>query len=93
MTLDNVLQKMQPGRTNPAGKQQNKAIIRAFNQVIVDALTAGNSVFIRGFGTFSPQKRAAKPAVNLKTMEKIMIPAHVVPVFKPSPDMKARNEL
>ena len=55
---------------------------------IQDMLAAGESLFIRGFGTFAPKKRAAKKGRNIKKGEPVHIPEHHIPHFKPSPEFK-----
>ena len=59
-------------------------------QAIQQTLAAGESVFIRGFGTFAPKKRAAKKGRNIKKGEPVHIPAHSVPHFKPGAEFKAK---
>ncbi|MDR2520617.1 MAG: integration host factor subunit beta [Bacteroidales bacterium OttesenSCG-928-I14] len=51
---------------------------------ITEVLGNGGSVYIRFFGTFSPKKRAAKPARNIKKNTTIFIPERYIPYFKPS---------
>ena len=51
---------------------------------VKDALGRERSVFLRGFGTFSLKKRAAKKAQNIQQHTTICIPARKVPHFKPS---------
>tara|TARA_B100000927_G_scaffold39676_1_gene28399 strand:- start:696 stop:986 length:291 start_codon:yes stop_codon:yes gene_type:complete len=51
---------------------------------IKEALINGDSVYIRGFGTFSNKKRAKKIARNISTNTAIILDAHFVPHFKPS---------
>ena len=51
---------------------------------IKEALINGDSVYIRGFGTFSNKKRAKKIARNISTNTAIILDAHFVPRFKPS---------
>ena len=55
---------------------------------IQESLAAGESLFIRGFGTFSPKKRAAKLGRNIKKGEPVLIPAHSIPHFKPGREFK-----
>ena len=47
---------------------------------------AGNNIYIRGFGSFSPKKRAAKIGRNIKKNTIVKIPEHFIPAFKPSDD-------
>ena len=57
-------------------------VIEGFMKCVKDALGRGRSVFLRGFGTFSLKKRAAKKAQNIQ--QHITIPTRKVPHFKPS---------
>lgn len=57
---------------------------------IQETLAAGESLFIRGFGTFSPKKRAAKKGRNIKKGEPVIIPEHCIPHFKPAKEFKQK---
>lgn len=59
-------------------------VIEGFMKCVKDALERDRSVFLRGFGTFSLKKRAAKKAQNIQQGTTICIPARKVPHFKPS---------
>jgi DNA-binding protein HU-beta len=41
-------------------------------------------VFLRGFGSFKIKQRAEKTGRNISKNTTMIIPAHKVPVFKPS---------
>lgn len=45
-------------------------------------LRAGNSIELRGFGTFSVKERKARPARNPRTGEQVMVPVRIVPLFR-----------
>jgi len=51
---------------------------------IKENIIHGESVFIRGFGTFAQKKRAAKIGRNIKKNTAVHIPAHSIPSFKPT---------
>lgn len=51
---------------------------------IMEALEQGNSIEIRGFGTFKVRERKARMGQNPKTGESVAIPARRIPVFTPS---------
>ena len=59
-------------------------VIESFMKCVKDALGRERIVFLRGFGTFSLKKRAAKTAQNIQKHTTICIPARKVPHFKPS---------
>ena len=59
-------------------------VIESFMKCVKDAVGRERSVFLRGFGTFSLKKRAAKKAQNIQQHTTICIPARKIPHFKPS---------
>ncbi len=58
--------------------------VEAFMESIKDALTNGDNVYLRGFGSFVIRKRAEKRARNISKNTPIIIPEHYIPSFKPS---------
>jgi nucleoid DNA-binding protein len=61
-----------------------KLIIEEAAEEIMRCLEDGDNYYQRGFGSFEIVKRRAKPARNIITGEKIMIPEHKEPKFHPS---------
>lgn len=59
-------------------------VVEATLITIKESLKNGESVYIRGFGTFSNKKRAKKIARNISTNTAIILDAHYIPHFKPS---------
>ena len=62
--------------------------INGFTEVVKEALTAGDSIQLIGFGTFAVKERAAREARNPRTGEKVKIAASKSPVFKPGKALK-----
>lgn len=56
-------------------------------RVIKETLAKGESVIIRGFGTFQPIEVAERPARNFKTGKPVVIPAHKSAKFRVSKDL------
>ena len=48
------------------------------------SLSAGENIYIRGFGSFITKKRAAKIGRNIKKNIAVEIPEHFIPAFKPA---------
>lgn len=71
---------------NKTGVDRNSAskVVEAFTNEIKIALLEGNSVSMRGFGTFYLKRRAEKTARNMQSNTTIIIPAHDIAAFKPS---------
>lgn len=65
-------------------KAQVQQIVEAFMDSIKNSLTAGNNVYLRGFGSFIVKRRAEKVARNISKNTTITIPAHNIPAFKPA---------
>ena len=51
---------------------------------VKDTLSAGENIYIRGFGSFITKKRAAKIGRNIKKNIAVEIPEHYIPAFKPA---------
>ena len=62
--------------------------VDAVFDVITNALKAGDSVTVVGFGTFSVKQRAARSGRNPQTGATIQIPASTLPAFKPGKALK-----
>jgi len=62
--------------------------VDAFTTVVRDALKAGDSIALVGFGTFKVAERAARQGLNPRTKEAIKIPAARVPKFTAGKTLK-----
>jgi DNA-binding protein HU-beta len=62
------------------------AAIESFMGQVKKTTINGDTIFLRGFGSFGSKKRAAKLARNISTNTTLMVPACSIPVFKPSKD-------
>jgi DNA-binding protein HU-beta len=63
--------------------------IESFFKEIKTTMSAGENIYIRGFGTFVVKKRAAKTGRNIKKNVSVHIPEHYIPSFKPSKEFTA----
>lgn len=66
-------------------KETVSAIVENFMEQIRSSMIGGENIYLRGFGTFQLKRRAEKVARNISKNTTIVIPAHTVPAFKPSP--------
>jgi integration host factor subunit beta len=62
-------------------KSQTDAVLTQCLQAIMDALQAGESVELRGFGRFHVRHRQPRAGRNPRTGETVQIPAKAVPTF------------
>ena len=58
--------------------------VEAFMETVKDSLAGGNNVYLRGFGSFIVKNRAEKTARNISKNTTVIVPAHVIPSFKPA---------
>jgi DNA-binding protein HU-beta len=58
--------------------------LEAFMKIVKTAITEGDNVYLRGFGSFVVKKRAAKTGRIITRNESIVIPEHHIPAFRPS---------
>jgi len=70
-------------------KNHTALIVDDLLDAICRALSEGSHLEIRGFGTFKVRERRARRARNPRSGEEVMVPAKLVPVFKPSKELKA----
>jgi DNA-binding protein HU-beta len=59
------------------------ATVEAIMTTIKQNIAKGETIYLRGFGTFLLKKRAEKKGRNISKGTTIKIPTHFVPVFKP----------
>lgn len=69
-------------------KKDAEKAVKAFTEVVTEALQNGDKVQLVGFGTFEVRDRAAKETINPRTKEKQLQPAHKVPAFKAGKGLK-----
>lgn len=65
-----------------------KMVIEQFLDLVGEKIIEGNTIEIRGFGTFACKPRKARPARNPRTGETVQIEERMVPTFKFSNDIK-----
>jgi len=65
-------------------KRDVQKVVEMFMYEVKDALSHGENVYLRGFGTFAVKKRAQKKARNISKNETVIVPERFVPAFKPS---------
>jgi len=62
-------------------------------ETVMDSMKRGETIELRGFGSFKVVKRAQRMARNPKTNEEVVVPEQYVPTLKMSKDFrKAVND-
>src|SRR5437016_4853207 len=70
-------------------KNHTAIIVDGLLDAVCRALSEGRHLEIRGFGTFKVRERRARRARNPRSGTEVMVPAKLVPVFKPSKELKS----
>ena len=83
-----LVEKLMTKVKTPITKADAERIVAGFMDEVKNAVAAGESVQLVGFGTFEARERAARNARNPKTGEAIKIAAKKVPAFKPGKAFK-----
>ena len=58
------------------------ATVEAFMKTVKESMINGESVYLRGFGTFVVKRRAEKLGRNITAKTTVLIPAHNIAAFK-----------
>lgn len=69
-------------------KVETEAVVNGFIETVIEAMKRGDSIELRGFGSFKVVKRAQRVARNPKTNEEVIVPEQYVPVLKISKEFK-----
>lgn len=84
MTKQDVIQRVSV-RTG-LDLRTSRSVLESFFEVVKDALTGGDPIYVRQFGSFILKQRAPKIGRNISQNTAVKIAAHVLPAFKPSHD-------
>jgi nucleoid DNA-binding protein len=71
-------------------KIETKAVVDGVFGSIINAISSGKRIELRGFGVFKQKSRKPRMARNPKSGELVPLTKRYVPVFKPSPDFLAK---
>ncbi|MEX0684726.1 MAG: HU family DNA-binding protein [Balneolales bacterium] len=69
-------------------KLETEAVVNGFLSTVIDSMKKGETIELRGFGSFKVVKRARRVARNPKTNEEVIVPEQFVPVLKISKEFK-----
>ena len=86
MTKSDVIDRVAEG--TGLTKLETEAVINGFLKTIVDTLAEGESIELRGFGTFRTKERAPRTGRNPKTGKIVEIDVQYVPNFKMSREVR-----
>ena len=69
-------------------KKQTEAVVNILLGCITEALSEGDKVELRGFGSFRIRNRNPREGRNPKTGDTVQIPAKRVPFFKAGKELR-----
>ena len=69
-------------------KKQTEAVVNILLNCITEALSKGDKVELRGFGSFRIRNRNPREGRNPKTGDTVQIPAKRVPFFKAGKELR-----
>jgi len=67
-------------------REEVLAVVEKFMDDVKDVVASGENIYLRGFGSFGRKHRAEKIARNITKNTTVVVPAHDIASFKPSPD-------
>ncbi|MFH0777427.1 MAG: HU family DNA-binding protein [Candidatus Eisenbacteria bacterium] len=76
-------------RRTRRGRTETAKLVEEILCSISMALSEGSDVKLRGFGTFSVVEKGLSVGKNPRTGEDIVVPARLMPVFKPAPALRS----
>jgi integration host factor subunit beta len=82
MTRSDLVQEL-AARFNQLTQRDAEHTVKTILDVMSDALVRGHRIEIRGFGSFSINRRAPRMGRNPRSGESVRIPEKRVPHFKP----------
>lgn len=92
MTKSELIEKIVDQQTQLSARDVEVAVKMILDHM-AEALSKGERIEIRGFGSFSLHYRAARSGRNPKTGEKVDLSGKYVPHFKPGKELRERVDL
>jgi integration host factor subunit beta len=75
-------------RVSDLTKKHSEVIVDTVFKTIVEALHRGETIELRGFGSFRLRRRESRKGRNPKTGDRVDVPPKHVPYFKPGKELK-----
>jgi len=80
---------MEVAKQTSLTKKESETVIKTIFGSISEALSAGDKVELRGFGSFRVRDRKSRQGRNPKTGDTVKVPAKKVPFFKAGKELRA----
>jgi len=92
MTKSELIEKLADKLSHLSAKEVETSI-KEILELMVQSLSTGERIEIRGFGSFSLHYRAPRVGRNPKTGESVELSGKYVPHFKPGKELRERVNL
>ncbi|MDP7591239.1 MAG: integration host factor subunit beta [Litorilituus sp.] len=92
MTKSELIEKLADNLSHLSAKDVEQSI-KEILELMVQSLSKGERIEIRGFGSFSLHYRAPRVGRNPKTGESVELSGKYVPHFKPGKELRERVNL
>ena len=89
MTKSELIEHLETEQRHLSGRDVELAV-KAMVEQMCEALSRGERIEIRGFGSFSLHFRPPRIGRNPKTGESVALPGKYVPHFKPGKELRDR---
>lgn len=89
MIRSELVKKLEAENPGLTPEEVERIVDLFFNQII-QRLSEGGRVELRGFGAFSTRDRQPRKGRNPRTGESVDVPAKSVPYFKPGKEVRER---
>ena len=80
---------MEVAKQTSLTKKESETVIKTIFGSISQALSTGDKVELRGFGSFRVRDRKSRQGRNPKTGDTVKVPAKKVPFFKAGKELRA----
>ena len=80
---------MEVAKQTSLTKKESETIVKTIFGSISEALSSGDKVELRGFGSFRVRDRKSRQGRNPKTGDTVNVPAKKVPFFKAGKELRA----
>jgi integration host factor subunit beta len=80
---------MEVAKQTSLTKKESETVIKTIFGSISEALSSGDKVELRGFGSFRVRDRKSRQGRNPKTGDTVKVPAKKVPFFKAGKELRA----
>ncbi len=89
MTKRELIEKL-ADRVKELSLKDAELVVNTIFDTMTDALTSGDRIEIRGFGSFQVKERSAREGRNPRTGEKVQVEAKKVPFFKVGKELREK---